>query len=138
MEATPRLIEQGVRNYMHVVLHKCYDQRVRLYSIGLNVGVLVLFLGILSLSLWYGYSKKLTPHERQQKMLRDQHTILTKIREFQAQKQVQKEQFSKLVQRVEPAIVPQSSSLNHTGDFPSEPHVDLMYSMAMGMKPTHN
>lgn len=134
METTPRLIEQSVRNYMHVVLHKCYDQRVRFYSIGLNLGVLFIFLGILSLSLWYGYSKKLTPYERQQKMLRDQHTILTKIREFQSQKQVQKEQFSKLIQRVEPAIVPQTSSLNHmttTGDISPDPHVDLMYSMAM-------
>ena len=135
METTPRLIEQGVRNYMHVVLHKCYDQRVRLYSIGLNLGVLFVFLGILSLSLWYGYSKKLSPHDRQQKMLRDQHTVLTKIREFQSQKQLQKEQMSNLVRRVEPAavrrvephLVPQTSSLNHTND----PHVDLMYSMAM-------
>lgn len=131
MESTPRLIEQGVRNYMHVVLHKCYDQRVRLYSIGLNVGVLVFFLGILALSLWYGYSKKLTPYEQQQKMLRDQHLILTKIREFQSKKQAQKEQFSQLVQRVEPAIVSQTSSLNNK-DSLSEPHVDLMYSMAMG------
>jgi hypothetical protein len=138
MESTPRLIEQGVRNYMHVVLHKCYDQRVRWYSIGLNLGVLFVFLGIVGLSLWYGHSKKLSPQERQQKLMRDQHTVLTKIREFQSNKQLQQERLSNLVRRVEPVtnvsrmgqviepnLAPQSTLLNQ------EPHVDLMYSMTM-------
>lgn len=125
---TPRLIESGVRNYMHSVLHKCYDQRIHWYSLALNVAVLVFFVVVIGGFLWYCASKKLSPEEQRRKMIRDQQHVLAKIREFQIQKDHQKEQMSHLIRRAEPVA---STALGQDDSAFPEKHVDRMYSMAM-------
>ena len=97
---TPKLIENGVKEYVQIVLNKCNQHRVQIYSIGLNVLVLILFVTIVVSVLWYCHSHKLTPQERLHKFRRDQEYVLTKIREFQIEKNQQKEQFSQLLNRV--------------------------------------
>lgn len=57
----PRLIETGIGNYMHDALNTCHSNRVRIYSIALNVGVLLLFIAVVCLTLYYCYRKKPTP-----------------------------------------------------------------------------
>jgi hypothetical protein len=129
MNYTPKLIEHGVRNYMQGILNKCSEHKTRLYTIVLNGIVLILFLGGLGLILWYCSKKKLSPEEKRRKMLRDQEYILTKIREFQSQKQIQQEQISQLSKRVLPIESDDDykNMLNHTEQTPS----DIIYSMAM-------
>ena len=79
----PRLIETGARNYMQTALHTCHENRVKIYSYALNTGVLVLFVATTAAFLYYCYHRKPSEYERQQKLLRDQEYILSKIRFFQ-------------------------------------------------------
>jgi hypothetical protein len=111
---------------MHTVLHKCYEQRIHLYSAVLNVGILVVFVLVVGCALWYGSSRKLSPEEQKRKMVKEQQYILSKIRDFQVQKQHQREQLSELMRRVEPATTPLSG-----GAGAEAASVDLVYAMAM-------
>jgi hypothetical protein len=80
--AIPRLIEQGAHSYMSTVLHTCHDNRVNIYLYALNIGVLLLFIGITCLILYYCHKTKTTPEENHEKMLREQEYILSKIRYY--------------------------------------------------------
>ena len=81
----PRLIEQGTQSYLQHTLSVCHENRVRLYSIALNIGVLLIFVSIVGAALYICYKRKLTPYEVKQKMLRDQEMILSKIRYYQGE-----------------------------------------------------
>jgi len=122
---TPKLIEQGVRNYMQVVLTKCYDHRVQFYSMTLNIVVLIMFLGITGMILWYCHSRQLSPEDKHKKRMKDQEYVLTKIRQFQIHKDQQKSQLSQLIHRVAPAeihSIPSSSVMEM-----SQNPADIMY-----------
>jgi hypothetical protein len=95
----PRLIEQGVRSYMQIILNKCNENRNYFYNWTLNLVVLGVFLGITSLTLWFCYTKKLSPEEKYLRQRKDQEYILTKIRQFQIEKDRQKSQMSDLMNR---------------------------------------
>jgi len=82
----PRLIENSAKNYLFQTLQKCHTNRVSIYYYSLNFGVLFLFLGIVGLVLYYCSKQKLTDYEKQQKMLKDQAYILSKIRYHQEDK----------------------------------------------------
>ena len=82
MEA-PHLIDPVARNFMYNTLQKCHVNRVTLYTIALNVGVFILFIGIFGGVLYYCYKTKPSDAELQQKILRDQQYILSKIRYYQ-------------------------------------------------------
>lgn len=100
MEAPPKLIEHGVKYHMQRVLQKCSEQRIRIYSFALNAFILVVFTTIVVATLWYCHTHKLTPKEKLYKMRKDQEYVLSKIRQFQIEKDSQKEQFSRLLNRV--------------------------------------
>jgi hypothetical protein len=100
MEETPKLIEPSVKTYMQTILQRCNDTRVRYYSFTFNAVILVVFVVITVSTLWYCHSRKLTPKEKLQKLRKDQEFVLTKIRQFQIEKDSQKEQFSRLLNRV--------------------------------------
>jgi hypothetical protein len=78
----PRLIENSSKNYLFQTLQKCHNHRVTIYYYVLNISVLILFFGIVGAVLYYSYKNKLTPYEAQQKMLKDQAYILSKIRYY--------------------------------------------------------
>lgn len=96
---TPRLIEQGVRSYMQIILNKCNEHRTQFYNWTFNLIVLGAFLGITSLTLWICYTKKLSPEEKLRRQRKDQEYVLTKIRQFQIDKDRQKNQMSELFNR---------------------------------------
>jgi hypothetical protein len=83
----PRLIEGGVRSHMQDTLAMCHDNRIKVYSVALNAGVLILFAVIVMLALYFCYKKKPTPYEQHQKMLRDQEYVLSKIKFYQTEQQ---------------------------------------------------
>ena len=128
--ANPKLIEHSVKNYMHVVLSKCYDHRVQFYSMTLNIVVLVAFLGITGITLWYCHSRKLSPEARHRKIMKDQEYVLTKIRQFQIHKDQQKDQLSQLIHRVAPAEIQSipSSSIQEMSQNPA----DIIYRQVLG------
>tara|TARA_B100001175_G_scaffold139097_1_gene118149 strand:+ start:6241 stop:6561 length:321 start_codon:yes stop_codon:yes gene_type:complete len=82
MEYNPRLIEPGAKNYMTNLLSKCHDNRVSIYLYILNVGTLVIFIGIVALILYYCHKNKITPTEEAYKMQKEQQYILSKIRYY--------------------------------------------------------
>lgn len=85
-EYNPRLIENSAKNYLFQTLQKCHTNRVSIYYYALNFGVLFLFVGIVGLILYYCSKKKLSDYEKQQKMLKDQQYVLSKIRYYQQDK----------------------------------------------------
>jgi hypothetical protein len=78
----PRLIEPKCRSYMSEILNKCHDNRVNIYLYSLNIGVLVSFSLVVFLVLYYCYKTKMNPEEEQQKRIKDQEYILSKIRYY--------------------------------------------------------
>jgi anaerobic C4-dicarboxylate transporter len=79
---TPRLIEMGAKNYMTGILQKCHENRVNIYLYVLNIGILILFVTVVSVVLYYCYKRKLSPEEDYQKRLKEQDYILSKIRYY--------------------------------------------------------
>lgn len=81
----PKLIEGNVNHYLYNTLRTCHENRVKIYSFALNAGVLLLFVLVVFTTLYYCYKQKPTAYEQQQKMLKDQQYILSKIRFYQAE-----------------------------------------------------
>jgi hypothetical protein len=81
----PRLIENGAHSYMNDILQTCHSTRVNIYLYALNIGVFILFVGVVALILYYCYQKKLSPEESYQKGLKEQEYILSKIRFYKDQ-----------------------------------------------------
>jgi membrane protein insertase Oxa1/YidC/SpoIIIJ len=84
-----RLIENSARNYLFQTLQKCHTNRVSIYYYALNFGVLFIFVGIVALVLYYCSKQKLSDYDKQQKMIKDQQYILSKIRYYQEDKKEQ-------------------------------------------------
>lgn len=83
----PRLIDNNARFYLYQTLQKCHENRVQLYTFALNVIVFIVFVIVTGSILYYNYKNKLTDEELQEKMIRDQQYILSKIRYYQAENQ---------------------------------------------------
>ena len=79
------LIEENFTEYLQQSLKSCHENRTRIYSIILNVGIVVLLFLIIGIYLYYRYKTKPTPYEMQQKLYKDQQHILDRIRYYQAQ-----------------------------------------------------
>ena len=84
-----RLIENSARNYLFQTLQKFHTNRVSIYYYALNFGVLFIFVGIVALVLYYCSKQKLSDYDKQQKMIKDQQYILSKIRYYQEDKKEQ-------------------------------------------------
>jgi hypothetical protein len=85
MEA-PKLTDYSTKYYLYNVLKKCHDHRVSIYYYVLNISVFVVFLGVTAAILYSCHKNKLTDHEKQVKMMRDQQYILSKIRYYKEDK----------------------------------------------------
>lgn len=85
----PNLIDNSAINYMYDALQICHTNRVKIYYIALNAGVLIAFVVITYLILYYCYKRKPTPLELKRKMLKDQEYVLSKIRFYQREKSQQ-------------------------------------------------
>jgi uncharacterized membrane protein (DUF106 family) len=83
----PQLIEPDMKQYLYQTLKKCHINRTNVYYYVLNISVLLIFSSIVISLLYYFYTNKLTNEEKQQKMIRDQQYILSKIRYFQEESQ---------------------------------------------------
>jgi len=70
---------------MRGALEMCHNNRIQIYSFALNIGILIGFIMIVGLALYYSYKSQPTPYEKQQKMVRDQEYVLSKIRFYQSE-----------------------------------------------------
>jgi membrane protein insertase Oxa1/YidC/SpoIIIJ len=90
----PRLTEISAKHFLFNTLQNCHSNRVSIYYYALNFGVLFIFVSAVALILYYCSKQKLSDYEKQQKMIKDQHYILSKIRYYQEDKKQQKESHS--------------------------------------------
>jgi len=80
---SPKLIDGPAKNYLFQTLQKCHNNRVTIYYYALNIGIFLLFVLVVGLVLYYCKKNKLTDYEKQQKIMRDQNYVLSKIRYYQ-------------------------------------------------------
>ena len=79
----PKLIDPNTKYYLYNTLQNCHNTRVQVYTTVFNVVIFILFAACAGLTLYYCYKRKLTPYEKQQKMIREQVLIMSKIRYYQ-------------------------------------------------------
>ena len=79
----PNLIDPTVKYNLYSRLSSCHDKRVSMYTWVFNIVVFVAFVCIAATALYYCYTRKMTPEERYNKMMRDQSYIMSKIRFYQ-------------------------------------------------------
>jgi hypothetical protein len=79
----PRLIESNVRNYLSSSLGKCHEYKSKIYSWTFNIAVFLGLVIIIGSILYFRKKRDIPEYEKQEKMLREQNYILSKIREFQ-------------------------------------------------------
>lgn len=76
----PNLIDQSSAIHLRNILYSCHEHRVNLYYYIFN-GLILSFITIITITtLYYCYTKKPSEYERNQKLLKDQDYILSKIR----------------------------------------------------------
>jgi hypothetical protein len=87
----PRLIENSARYYLYNTLKQCHTNRVSVYYYVLNIGVFLLFVTITGATLYYCNKTKLSDYDKQQRMLKDQQYVLSKIRYYQDDSKTKRE-----------------------------------------------
>jgi hypothetical protein len=78
----PSLIEISTKNYLFNTLKQCHNNRVNLYYYVFNISIFLIFVAIVGTILYRCSVNKPTEYQRQQKMLRDQQYVLSKIRYY--------------------------------------------------------
>jgi uncharacterized protein YcfL len=78
----PSLIEASTKNYLFNTLKQCHNNRVNLYYYVFNAIVFLIFIAIVGTILYRCSMNKPTEYERQQKILRDQQYVMSKIRYY--------------------------------------------------------
>ena len=76
----PRLTEYSAKDFLFQSLQHCHANRINIYYYILNFGVLFLFVLVVGGVLYSCYKNKLSPYEKNQRMLQEQEYILSKIR----------------------------------------------------------
>ena len=80
MDATqPCLVEPGVKYFLSDALRKTHEYKMKTYSFILNLVIGSVFFLVFGGFLYYRYHSKPTPIEKQQKMMRDQAIVMSKI-----------------------------------------------------------
>lgn len=87
----PQLIEHSSRQLMMNTLQQCHTTRVNMYYYIFNAAVFIGFVLIVGITLYYCNKDKLSEEEKQQKMLKDQQYIMSKIRFFQEESKINNE-----------------------------------------------
>lgn len=82
MTLLPLLIEPNTRYYLQEKLKECHNVRANIYSIIINVGIITIFIGIISFVLYTIYINKPSEEQKREKDIINQHIIMNKIKEF--------------------------------------------------------
>jgi hypothetical protein len=83
MDGIPRLIDMNFKNYMFCTLQKCHEYKTSLYTYTFNIVVFLIFIISFGTVLYFSYKGKKSPKEIEEKMLREQEYVLSKIRYYQ-------------------------------------------------------
>ena len=83
---SPRLIEKNVRDYVCNSLNMCHENRIRKYSIIINIGCFFLCLFALVLTIYFSWKNKLTPEQKYEKECKSHEYVKKKVRDRQIEK----------------------------------------------------
>jgi hypothetical protein len=78
----PVLIEAGMKDFLFNTLKQCHTNRVNVYYYIFNIGIFLLFVAVVGAILYRCSVNKPTEYERQQKLIRDQQYVMSKIRHY--------------------------------------------------------
>ena len=78
----PVLIEAGMKDFLFNTLKQCHTNRVNVYYYIFNIGIFILFVAVVGTILYRCSMNKPTEYERQQKLIRDQQYVMSKIRYY--------------------------------------------------------
>ena len=78
--SNPRLIEPGVKFFLHETLKNCHQNKKEYYNMLVNAGLLILFILIFGIILRIKYKGKLTPREKRIKEREIQEYLISKLK----------------------------------------------------------
>jgi len=81
----PRLIENNFKHYLRGALQASHTTRISFYYYVLNISIFVIFSIGLGVTLYTCYHYKPSPEEKNNRRIRDEAAILSKIRYYQVQ-----------------------------------------------------
>ena len=80
----PRRVESNLRGYLQETLYNCHHYKQTMYVWAFNLGIFFFFVVIIGFILYFRRRSKYIPeYEKEEKMLREQNYILSKIRDYQ-------------------------------------------------------
>ena len=85
--APPKLIDISAIHYLDGALKKSHTIRVKYHRILWNGGLVFAFVFVFGAFLYYRYTSRPTAAEANNKLIKDQEFVLSKIRYFQEQNQ---------------------------------------------------
>ena len=80
--APPNLVDPGTRYYVSETLQRCHSTRVNIYYWIMNITVVVVIGLILACFVYLAWSKRTTPEEHRQKLVKDHEAVLKQIRVY--------------------------------------------------------
>jgi len=91
-ENNPSLVEPGVKYFLNQTLKQCSEIKNVYINYFFNILLFILFILILGGFLIYKYKGKLTPIEIKEKDLQKQQYILSKIKNYENAKKIEREE----------------------------------------------
>ena len=105
MSGNPRLIEPGVKYFLCKSLKNCYNVKQKYYEILFNVGLLSLFILLISVFLIYKKKNKISEKERKERVEISKSYLLEKIRKISLEKRKEKEELITNIPKFESSFV---------------------------------
>lgn len=81
--AFAHLVENETYAALHASLHQCHSVKMNIFSIVMNVAIVLLVVGGFGYFLYSRYTERPTEFQRRQKLMRDQQYVIHKIRTYQ-------------------------------------------------------
>ena len=110
------LIDIESKHLLRSSLVEMHSNRIQSYYNWLNILVLGSFIALVCGVLYYCNSNQLSPHEKAQKMMKEQQYILSKIREAQITQAQQQQQQSQITNLPGIQTIHEYDTTNHTSN----------------------
>lgn len=85
---TPNLVAPGVRSFMDYTLRNCRQMKDRYMTYTINIGLTVIFFGVVGLFLYFKYKGKPTPLELEAKKRQGHEYMMKKLGSHVATRQM--------------------------------------------------
>ena len=105
MSNGPKLIEPGVKYFLHKSLQRCFRIKENYFYILYNLAFMFIFISIFALFILYKYKYKLNDAEKKVKLEQSKRFLLEKIRKINIQKNKAREEVITNIPKFESSFV---------------------------------